>query len=107
MAPWTGTGTVIGDATKDYRSLLVPTDGIQVPATNDARYGKVLAGPEFFTIFDGVTGAALATTNYIARSRSASTAGAASAATATTTTTATAATVSSRRWPISTASCRA
>jgi rhamnogalacturonan endolyase len=60
-----GRGTVIGDATKDYRSLLVPTDGIQVPATNDPRYGKVLAGPEFFTIFDGLTGAALATTNYI------------------------------------------
>jgi rhamnogalacturonan endolyase len=61
-----GRGTVIGDATKDYRSLLVPTDGIQVPATNDPRYGKVLAGPEFFTVFDGLTGAALATTDYIA-----------------------------------------
>jgi rhamnogalacturonan endolyase len=61
-----GRGTVIGDATKDYRSLLVPTDGIQVPATNDPRYGKVLAGPEYFTIFDGLTGAALATTDYIA-----------------------------------------
>jgi len=60
-----GVGTVIGDATKDYRSLLVPTDGIVVPATNDARYGKVLAGPEYFTVFDGLTGAALATTNYI------------------------------------------
>jgi rhamnogalacturonan endolyase len=61
-----GQGTVIGDATKDYRSLLLPTDGIQVPATNDARYGKVLAGPELFSIFDGATGKALATTDYIA-----------------------------------------
>ena len=60
-----GAGTIIGDATKDYRSLLVPTDGIQVAATNDARYGKVLAGPEYFTIFDGRTGAALATTGYV------------------------------------------
>jgi rhamnogalacturonan endolyase len=60
-----GRGTVIGDATKDYRSLTVPTDGIQVAATNDARYGKTLAGPEYFTIFDGLTGAALATTDYI------------------------------------------
>jgi rhamnogalacturonan endolyase len=60
-----GVGTVIGDGTKDYRSLIVPTDGIQVLATNDARYGKVLAGPEYFTIFDGLTGAALATTEYI------------------------------------------
>jgi hypothetical protein len=42
-----GLGTVIGDATKDYRSLTVPTDGIQVLATNDARYGKILAGPEY------------------------------------------------------------
>jgi rhamnogalacturonan endolyase len=61
-----GAGVVIGDASKDYRSLLVANDGIQVPATNDARYGKVLAGPEFFTVFDGLTGRALATTNYIA-----------------------------------------
>jgi rhamnogalacturonan endolyase len=60
-----GVGAVSGDGTKDYRSLLVPTDGIQVAATNDARYGKVLAGPEYFTIFDGLTGAARATTDYI------------------------------------------
>jgi rhamnogalacturonan endolyase len=60
-----GVGTVIGDATKDYRSLIVPTDGIQVPATNDVRYGKVLAGPEYFSIFDGLTGAARATTDYL------------------------------------------
>jgi rhamnogalacturonan endolyase len=60
-----GRGVVMGDATKDYRSLLVPTDGIQVAATNDARYGKILAGPEYFTIFDGLTGAARATTDYI------------------------------------------
>jgi rhamnogalacturonan endolyase len=61
-----GVGTVIGDATRDYRSLLVANDGIQVAATNDARYGKVLAGPEYFTVFNGLTGAALATTNYLA-----------------------------------------
>ena len=60
-----GVGHVIGDASRDYRSLLAPTDGIQVAATNDARYGKVLAGPEYFTVFDGLTGRALATTDYI------------------------------------------
>lgn len=60
-----GKGVVIGDATKDYRSLTIPTDGPLVPATNNARFGKVLAGPEYFTIFDGMTGAALATTDYI------------------------------------------
>jgi rhamnogalacturonan endolyase len=61
-----GAGTVIGDASKDYRSLLVPTDGIQVAATNDGRYGRIVAGPEYLTVFDGQTGAALATTEYIA-----------------------------------------
>ncbi|NTD97560.1 rhamnogalacturonan lyase [Agrobacterium tumefaciens] len=44
-----GTGKVIGDATKDYRN----------------QNGKVLEGPEYFTIFSGKTGQALATTNYI------------------------------------------
>ncbi|MBD0382850.1 rhamnogalacturonan lyase family protein [Paenibacillus sedimenti] len=43
-----GTGAVIGDAHVDYR--------------NSAGY--VLSGPEFFTIFDGATGKALATAAY-------------------------------------------
>ena len=60
-----GQGKVIGDATKDYRSLVEPTDGVRVASAADARFGKVLAGPEYFTIFDGRTGAALATTDYI------------------------------------------
>lgn len=48
-----GKGKVIGDSTKDYRS-------------KDARtQGKVLDGPEFFTVFNGQTGEALATTEYI------------------------------------------
>jgi rhamnogalacturonan endolyase len=60
-----GAGNIIGDGSKDYRSLIVPTDGVQVPATNDGRYGKVVAGPEYLTLFDGLTGVALATTTYI------------------------------------------
>ena len=44
-----GAGTVIGSATADYR--------------NSA--GRVLSGPEFLTIFNGQTGAAMATTNYL------------------------------------------
>ena len=44
-----GKGKVIGDASKDYRT----------PA------GRILEGAEFFTIFDGLTGAALATTDYL------------------------------------------
>jgi rhamnogalacturonan endolyase len=59
-----GQGSAIGDPAKDYRSLIVPTDGVQVPDTSDQRYGKVLAGPEYFTVFDGLTGAALATADY-------------------------------------------
>jgi rhamnogalacturonan endolyase len=44
-----GEGKVIGDSTKDYRN------------TN----GKILDGPEFFTVFSGETGEALATTDYL------------------------------------------
>lgn len=44
-----GKGKVIGDSTKDWR--------------NDKGY--ILAGPEYLTVFDGLTGAALATTDYI------------------------------------------
>ncbi len=44
-----GTGKIIGDADADW----VNQDG------------KILDGPEFFTIFDGRTGAALATADYV------------------------------------------
>jgi len=43
-----GTGRVIGDAGADYRNSS----------------GYVLSGPEFLTVFDGRTGAALSTVNY-------------------------------------------
>jgi rhamnogalacturonan endolyase len=42
-------GKVIGDSSKDYRN----------------EKGYILAGPEYLTVFDGLTGAALFTTNYI------------------------------------------
>ena len=60
-----GKGNVIGDGAKDYRSLTEATDGVRVESASDARFGKVLAGPEFLTVFDGATGAALATVDYI------------------------------------------
>jgi rhamnogalacturonan endolyase len=44
-----GTGVVIGSATADYR--------------NSAGY--VLSGPEYLTVFNGLTGKAMATTNYL------------------------------------------
>jgi rhamnogalacturonan endolyase len=44
-----GKGNIVGDATADHRN----------------QSGYILAGPEFLTIFDGITGKALATTDYI------------------------------------------
>ncbi|MES2775279.1 MAG: rhamnogalacturonan lyase [Bacteroidota bacterium] len=43
-----GKGKVIGDSTKDWRN----------------ERGFILSGPEFFTVFEGATGAALSTTSY-------------------------------------------
>ena len=51
-----GVGKVIGDSTKDWRNL---------DKNSRSLYGKILDGPEYFTIFSGRTGKALATTNYI------------------------------------------
>lgn len=49
-----GTGRVIGDPGADY-----------VNREQNDKQGKVLDGPEFLTVFEGRTGAALATTDYI------------------------------------------
>ncbi len=50
-----GQGTVIGDNTKDYRNH----------DERSPRFGRILEGPEFFTIFSGETGAALKTVDYV------------------------------------------
>ncbi|HYO25353.1 MAG TPA: hypothetical protein VEQ85_10440, partial [Lacipirellulaceae bacterium] len=50
-----GAGQVIGDPAKDWRTL---REGSQ-------RHGRILAGPEFLTIFDGRTGAALKTVDSV------------------------------------------
>lgn len=44
-----GKGKIIGEATADWRDV----------------NGKILKGPEYFTVFSGLTGEALATANYI------------------------------------------
>lgn len=44
-----GKGKVIGDSTKDWRN----------------KNGYILAGPEFLTVFDGLTGAEITTTSFI------------------------------------------
>jgi rhamnogalacturonan endolyase len=51
-----GEGKVIGDAHAEWRDT----------NSTSRTFGRILKGPEYFTIFDGRTGAALATTNYIA-----------------------------------------
>jgi len=48
-----GKGKIIGDGNADWVSK------------DAATLGKVLTGPEYFTIFDGLTGVALATADYI------------------------------------------
>lgn len=50
-----GTGEVIGDRNKDWRSK----------NEEEQTFGRILDGPEYFTIFDGQTGAALKSVDYI------------------------------------------
>jgi rhamnogalacturonan endolyase len=50
-----GTGKIIGDKEKDWRNKEEGT----------SKHGRILEGPEFLTIFDGRTGAALKTVDYI------------------------------------------
>ncbi len=50
-----GAGKIIGDLKADWRDT----------NATSRTFGRILKGPEYFTIFDGRTGAALATTNYI------------------------------------------
>ncbi|KQS93440.1 T9SS type A sorting domain-containing protein [Chryseobacterium sp. Leaf394] len=53
-----GTGVVIGNAAADYRNPNGST-------TSTSTYGAVISGPEFLTIFNGETGKAMATTDYL------------------------------------------
>lgn len=50
-----GTGVVIGDPDADYR----------IQDKEDPTYGKVILGPEYVTMFDGKTGKALDSAEYI------------------------------------------
>jgi len=63
-----GVGKIIGDAKADWRNAEGATaPGINQPGEGGARNtsGYILKGPEFLTVFDGRTGAALATTKYL------------------------------------------
>jgi rhamnogalacturonan endolyase len=50
-----GLGKVVGDGEKDWRDL----------DQTSRSFGRILSGPEFLTIFDGRTGAALKTVDYV------------------------------------------
>lgn len=50
-----GTGHAVGDAAADWRNSEVGTQC----------YGRVMDGPEYLTVFDGRTGAALKTVDYV------------------------------------------
>jgi len=50
-----GRGKIIGDPDRDWR----------IHKEGDRLHGRILEGPEYFTIFDGQTGAALKTADYI------------------------------------------
>ena len=50
-----GTGHAVGDAAADWRNTEVGTQC----------YGRVMDGPEYLTVFDGRTGAALKTVDYV------------------------------------------
>ena len=61
-----GRGKVIGDAKKDWRRP-VPT-GESNPdrlKLKNRQMGRILDGPEYLTVFDGLTGRALATEQYV------------------------------------------
>jgi len=75
-----GLGKVIGDPNADHRQI--PTDATaetgrptrtnENPRQNaqrnragDQRFGYVLKGPEYLTVFNGLTGAAMATVDYV------------------------------------------
>jgi rhamnogalacturonan endolyase len=63
-----GTGKIIGDPKADYRnpegSFITTRDRTGAERRQNTT-GYVLTGPEFLTVFDGQTGAALATTGYL------------------------------------------
>jgi rhamnogalacturonan endolyase len=61
-----GRGKVIGDSAADHRTAAAapPADG-QFKKRRSDRSGTILMGPEFLTVFDGPSGAALATVDYV------------------------------------------
>lgn len=62
-----GKGVVIGDKTADWRAPEGATVEVTNPDGGDRKQnvtGKILSGPEYLTVFDGLTGAAISTVNF-------------------------------------------
>ena len=62
-----GVGKVIGDAKADWRAPQGTFMDVDKPGGGGRHSditGKILSGPEYLTVFDGVTGAAISTVNY-------------------------------------------
>ncbi len=60
-----GTGAYVGGAARWQNAGGGARPGFSDTADHRNASGRVLSGPEFFTIFDGLTGEELVTTNYI------------------------------------------
>lgn len=58
-----GTGKVIGDAKADYREAGIVNK--EHPDRTPQNQGRILTGNEYLTVFNGLTGAAMATVDYI------------------------------------------
>lgn len=64
-----GKGKILGDAKADWRAPEGTFVDVKNPDGGDRHQnitGKILTGPEYLTIFDGLTGAEINTVNYIA-----------------------------------------
>ncbi len=63
-----GRGKIIGDKNADWRAPEGTFTEVHNPDGGERRQnitGKILSGPEFLTVFDGTTGAELATTKFV------------------------------------------
>lgn len=60
-----GQGKVIGDATADYREAGIVGEQGRGRGRTPYNQGRILSGNEYLTLFDGLTGAALTTIDYV------------------------------------------
>ena len=59
------TGAVIGDPTKDWRRPMPTATNPNRRKLEGRQMGRILDGPEFLTVFNGKTGKAMATVDYV------------------------------------------